>query len=112
VADGTGTDEKDVPKGVTKENTVASRSWIALRGPIKVKLEEAFWGRGPEGRVVGEKGSSRRRLSLKGRGRSLVPNYGKFIWSVVITLTRSRLKMESLHDVTIALMPVVLPGEG
>jgi hypothetical protein len=45
---------------VAKDNSIACRSKISLRGPIKIELEEALWGRRPEGGTVGGMGQGRR----------------------------------------------------
>ena len=60
MAYGAHTDEKDVPMMVAKDNSIACRSKIALRGPIKIELEEALWGRRLEGGTAGGMGRGRR----------------------------------------------------
>ena len=112
MAYGAHTDEKDVPMMVAKDNSIACRSRISLRGPIKIELEEALWGRRPKGGTVGGMGRERRGYNWKGRGWSLELEDGKFVWVAIIVFTGPWLKREGLQDVTISLMPTMLPREG
>jgi hypothetical protein len=83
VAYGARNDEKNVPLMVVKDNSITCRSRISLRGPIKIELEEALWGRRLEGGTVGGMGLGWRGESRKGRGRSPKSEDGKFVWVAI-----------------------------
>jgi hypothetical protein len=80
---GASVDEKDVPMMVAEDYYVASSSWIALKGPVKIELDEILWGRRPKGGATGRGGQGRRRASLKGREWSAKSKDGEFDGIVV-----------------------------
>jgi len=75
--------DKDVPMMVAEDYSIACSSWIALRGPVKIELDEVLWGRRPKGGAAGRRGQGRRRSSLKGRDWSPESKDGKFVWIAI-----------------------------
>jgi hypothetical protein len=57
-------------------------------------------------------GRERRGYNQKGRGWSPELEDGKFVWVAIIIFSGPWLQGQSLQDVTIALMPAMLPREG
>jgi hypothetical protein len=97
---------------VAEDYSEACSSWISLRGPVKIELDEILWGRRPKVGVARRGAQRRGGESLKGREWSPMPKDGEFGGSAGQVCVRPILKVESFQDVAMALMPTLLPREG
>jgi hypothetical protein len=112
MTEGACTDEKDVPMMVVEDDPITCCSWISLRGPVKIELDEILWGRRSKGGATRRGGKRRGGENLKRRKRSPMPKDREFGGSVGQVCVGPLLKLESFHDVAMALMPTLLPREG
>ena len=104
--------EKDVPMMVAEDYSEACSSWIALRGPVKIELDEIIWERRPKVGAARRGGQRRGGEILKRREWSPMPKDGEFGGSAGQVCVGPILKVDSFQDVAMALMPSLLPREG
>jgi len=89
---GTSADEKDVPIVIAENYSIACWSWIALRGPVEIELDEVLRGGGPKGGAAGRRDWGRRKTSLKGGGWRPEPEDGEFVWVIIEVYVGSELR--------------------
>jgi hypothetical protein len=70
--------DEDVPMMVAEDYSIACSPWIALRGSVKIELDEILWGRRPKGGAARRDGGRRGGESLKRRERCPMPEDGEF----------------------------------